>query len=62
MLGDTGFPFHLSDYRLDPERALVPIRYIRFLRNRYSSFNLMHEIGAEQRVLGVLDQRIGLFR
>jgi glycerol-1-phosphate dehydrogenase [NAD(P)+] len=62
VLGDIGFPFHLSDYDFDPERALVPIRYIRYLRNRYSSFNLMHEVGAEQRVLGVLDQRIELIR
>jgi glycerol-1-phosphate dehydrogenase [NAD(P)+] len=62
LLEDIGFPFRLSEYRFDPRRALVPIRYIRFLRNRYSSFNLMHELGAEERVLGVLDRRIELIR
>ena len=62
ILEDIGFPFHLSHYRFDPERALIPIRYIRYLRNRYSSFNLMHEVGAEEKLLGVLDQRIELIR
>jgi glycerol-1-phosphate dehydrogenase [NAD(P)+] len=62
VLGDIGFPFRLSDFSFDPERAFLPIRYIRFLRSRYSAFNLMHEVGAEQRVLGVLDQRIELIR
>lgn len=62
ILEDIGFPFRFSDYCFDSERALVPIRYVRFLRNRYSSFNLMHEVGAEQRVLGLLDQRIESIR
>ena len=62
ILEDIGFPFRFSDYRFDPVRALVPIRYVRFLRNRYSSFNLMHEVGVEQKVLGLLDQRIEMIR
>ena len=62
ILEGIGFPFRFSDYRFDPVRALVPIRYVRFLRNRYSSFNLMHEVGVEQKVLGLLDQRIEMIR
>ena len=60
VLEDISYPFHLSDYRIDPQRALVPIRYIRFLRNRYSSFDLIHEVGAEEWMLELLGQRIGL--
>jgi glycerol-1-phosphate dehydrogenase [NAD(P)+] len=62
VLEDIDFPFRFSDYRIDPQRALVPIRYIRYLRNRYSTFNLIHEVGADERVLGVLDQQIELIR
>ena len=59
VLEDISFPFRLSDYGLDPSRALVPFRYIRFLRNRYSSFDLIHEVGADDRVFELLDQRVG---
>jgi len=58
ILADIDYPFHLSDYRLDPRQAVVPFRYLRFLRSRYSSFNLFHELGAEDRVFGLLDQQI----
>jgi len=61
VLGELSFPFSLSDYQLDPRQALVPVRYIRFLRNRYSSFNLIHEIGADETVFGLLEQRTGVF-
>jgi glycerol-1-phosphate dehydrogenase [NAD(P)+] len=60
VLQEISFPFSLSDYQLDPQRILIPIRYIRFLRNRYSTFNLIHEVGAEQWMLGFLDQWIGM--
>jgi hypothetical protein len=62
VLGEISFPFSLSDYRLDPRQALLPFRYIRFLRTRYSSFNLIHEIGAEEWMFGLLDQRTGMIR
>jgi glycerol-1-phosphate dehydrogenase [NAD(P)+] len=60
-LAAVDFPFRLSDYRIDAQRAFVPLRYIRFLRNRYSTFNLIHELGAEQRVLGLWDRHLGEF-
>ena len=56
ILADISFPFSLSEYKLDPRQARVPLRYLRFLRNRYSTFNLMHEIGAEPGVMGLLEQ------
>ena len=61
VLGELSFPFSLSEYRIDPRQALVPVRYIRFLRNRYSTFNLIHETGAEGRVLGLLERQTGTF-
>jgi hypothetical protein len=61
ILEKISYPFSLSDYRIDPAQALVPIRYIRFLRNRYSTFNLIHEVGAERRMLELLNRRIGRF-
>jgi hypothetical protein len=61
-LAAIDFPFRLYDYRIDPQRALVPLRYIRFLRNRYSTFNLIHEVGADERVFGLLDQRLDFFK
>jgi glycerol-1-phosphate dehydrogenase [NAD(P)+] len=62
VLGEISFPFSLSDYRLDPRQALLPFRYIRFLRTRYSSFNLIHEVGAEEWMFGLLDQRTGMIK
>jgi hypothetical protein len=56
------FPFRLSDYRIDLQRAFVPLRYICFLRSRYSTFNLIHEAGADDRVFGLLDQRLDFFK
>jgi glycerol-1-phosphate dehydrogenase [NAD(P)+] len=58
-LEGLSFPFRLSEFRMDPEQATAPFRWVRYLRNRYSSFNLFHEIGADQRVFELLDQEIG---
>ena len=60
ILADIEYPFHLSDYRLDRRQAVVPFRYIRVLRSRYNSFDLIHELGADERVFGLLDQQIGM--
>jgi glycerol-1-phosphate dehydrogenase [NAD(P)+] len=58
ILADIEYPFHLSDYRLDRRQAVVPFRYVRFLRSRYNSFDLIHELGADERMFGLLDQQI----
>jgi glycerol-1-phosphate dehydrogenase [NAD(P)+] len=47
LLGENGFPFDLAEYGLQPAEALLPFRYIRFLRNRTSTFDLMHLLGVE---------------
>jgi glycerol-1-phosphate dehydrogenase [NAD(P)+] len=60
VLAGLAFPFQLSDYRLDPQQALVPLRYVRFLRNRYSSFNLIHELGAGERLIELAEREAQL--
>ncbi len=62
LLAGISFPFSLADYQIDPQLALLPIRYIRYLRNRYSTFNLIHEVGAEKRIFGVFEKRVPLLR
>jgi glycerol-1-phosphate dehydrogenase [NAD(P)+] len=54
VLSDLSYPFSLADYRLDPQQVLASARYARFLRNRYSTFNLIHEIGADDRIFSIL--------
>jgi glycerol-1-phosphate dehydrogenase [NAD(P)+] len=50
LLGERGFPFELTAYGLSPAEILLPFRYVRFLRNRTSTFDLMHLLGVERRV------------
>ncbi len=61
VLETVDFPFHLSDFLIDPEKALIPIRYVRFLRNRYSTFNLIYEIGLEREIFGFFEQSMPQF-
>jgi glycerol-1-phosphate dehydrogenase [NAD(P)+] len=51
VLEAAGYPFRLGDYGLSVEQAFLPFRYTRGLRNRYSSFGLMHVLGVEGRIL-----------
>jgi glycerol-1-phosphate dehydrogenase [NAD(P)+] len=53
-----GFPSSPSDAGIRPEDALLPFRYVRYLRNRYSSFDLMYECGLEQEVLEALERSV----
>ena len=52
LLGQRGFPFELTTYGLTPAEIRLPFRWIRFLRNRTSSFDLMHLLGVERRIYG----------
>ena len=62
ILSSQSFPFRLSDFQIDPQQMLMPIRYIRFLRSRYGTFNLMHEVGAEKKILRHLEEQLSLLR
>jgi glycerol-1-phosphate dehydrogenase [NAD(P)+] len=58
VLVGLGFPGSLSELAIRPEDAFLPFRYVRFLRNRYSSFDLMYETGLEGSVLEALERSI----
>jgi glycerol-1-phosphate dehydrogenase [NAD(P)+] len=46
------YPFGLRDLRIPPESAYLPLRNIRFLRRRYSAFELAYELGIEEVLRG----------
>ena len=56
VLSSLSYPFSLSDYQLDPQQVLVCAQYVRFLRNRYSTFDLAHEVGADAQMFDVLER------
>jgi len=60
ILSSWSFPFRLSDFQIDPQQMLMPVRYIRFLRSRYGTFNLMHEVGVENNILRRLEEQLSL--
>ncbi|MBN1836300.1 MAG: iron-containing alcohol dehydrogenase, partial [Spirochaetales bacterium] len=62
VLEEAGYPFRLRDYGLGAEQVLLPFRYVRALRRRFSSFNLMHELGREGAVLETIRQGIESLR
>ena len=58
ILNRLGFPRSLSALGMRPDGALLPFRYVRYLRNRYSSFDLMYETGLEWSVLEALKRSV----
>jgi glycerol-1-phosphate dehydrogenase [NAD(P)+] len=46
-----GFPFSLETLRMAKTQRLLPVRNVRLLRNRYSAFDLAHELGLEGELL-----------
>jgi glycerol-1-phosphate dehydrogenase [NAD(P)+] len=49
LLRDLSYPFDPAEYALSPAQARLPLGFVRFLRNRYSSFSLFHEVGLATR-------------
>jgi glycerol-1-phosphate dehydrogenase [NAD(P)+] len=49
-----GYPFTQASFGLSPAHAYLPFSGIRFLRNRYNTFWLMHELGEDQKPLEAL--------
>jgi glycerol-1-phosphate dehydrogenase [NAD(P)+] len=52
ILGRLGFPFSLKELGIAEPYRLLPCRYARRLRNRYTSFDLAYELGLEQQLIG----------
>jgi len=55
-----GLPFDLEAFDLKPAAAYLPFPHVRLLRNRYNTFWLMHELGAEEGPLTALRRLLGL--
>ena len=51
-----GFPFSLDALGIPPALRLVPVRNVRLLRNRYTSFDLAHDLGEDDSILGPIAQ------
>jgi len=50
-LSDSGFPFSFSNLDALPKDIYLPFPYERYLRDRYTAFDLMYELGVEGRML-----------
>ncbi len=57
-LADVGFPFSFSRLEAAPADIYLPFPYERYLRDRYTAFDLMYELGVEREILGRLDTYI----
>jgi hypothetical protein len=47
LLEGLGYPFSLKVLGISRGSALLAVRHLRFLRNRYSTFDLAYELGLE---------------
>jgi glycerol-1-phosphate dehydrogenase [NAD(P)+] len=59
-LRGIGLPFEPAAFEMTPAAAYLPFPYLRLLRNRYNTFWLMHELGAEEGPLSALRRTLGL--
>ena len=54
MLDGLGFPFSLQTLRIAEHQRLLPVRNVRLLRDRYTAFDLAHEVGREDELLAAV--------
>ncbi|MDC0713723.1 iron-containing alcohol dehydrogenase [Stigmatella sp. ncwal1] len=54
VLAGIGFPFQLDALGIDRPYRLLPVRNVRLLRNRYTTFDLAHELGREDVLMGAI--------
>jgi len=59
-LSGIGLPFDPGAFGMTPSAASLPFAYVRLLRNRYNTFWLMHELGAEEGPLEALRRMLHL--
>ena len=58
VLGGLGFPFAPRDVKLGAESILLPVRNVRLLRRRYSTFDLAYELGLESVLRGAAERYV----
>ena len=54
ILEGLGFPFSLQTLRIAEPQRLLPVRNVRLLRDRYTAFDLAHELGREGELLAAV--------
>jgi hypothetical protein len=56
LLAGLGFPFALEELRIAERYRLLPVRNVRVLRNRYTTFDLAHELGREDALFAAIER------
>ncbi|ATB39435.1 hypothetical protein CYFUS_004879 [Cystobacter fuscus] len=56
LLERIGFPFALEELGIDARHGMPPVRHARLLRNRYTTFDLAHELGQEDALLALISR------
>jgi glycerol-1-phosphate dehydrogenase [NAD(P)+] len=54
VLEALGFPFALETLRISEPHRLLPVRNVRLLRRRYTTFDLAYELGQEDELLAAI--------
>ncbi|WNG51890.1 sn-glycerol-1-phosphate dehydrogenase [Archangium minus] len=58
LLAGAGFPFSLDELGIDEHYRLLPVRNVRLLRNRYTTFDLAHELGQEEALVAAISRGV----
>ncbi|WP_224364697.1 iron-containing alcohol dehydrogenase [Hyalangium versicolor] len=56
LLTGAGFPFSLGELGIHERYRLLPVRHVRLLRNRYTTFDLAHELGREDSLVATISR------
>jgi glycerol-1-phosphate dehydrogenase [NAD(P)+] len=59
LLEGLNFPFSASALGIPPAERLLPVRYARLLRHRYTTFDLAYELGRESALIGPIAAAAG---
>jgi len=54
LLEGLGFPFSLDALRISEPHRLLPVRHVRLLRRRYTTFDLAYELGRERELVAAV--------
>jgi glycerol-1-phosphate dehydrogenase [NAD(P)+] len=58
VLEGLGYPFAPGVLGIHAPFDMLPVRHLRYLRNRYSTFSLAHELGLEEELAAVIGKSV----